>query len=61
MGVEVLAPAEYVALGAARQAAWALHGEEPDWRIGRDSVVEAGDADREAAREVRAAYAAAAG
>ena len=29
MGVEVLAPAEYVALGAARQAAWALHGEEP--------------------------------
>ncbi|HEY2224123.1 xylulokinase [Actinomycetospora sp.] len=54
--VEVLAPAEYVALGAARQAAWALHGEEPDWRIGRDAVVEAAPADREAARAVREAY-----
>jgi len=60
-GMEVLAPAEYVALGAARQAAWALHGEEPGWRVGRDAVVEASDADREAARTVRDAYAAAAG
>jgi xylulokinase len=60
-GVEVLAPAEYVALGAARQAAWALHGEEPAWRIGRDAVVEASDADRETARAVRAAYAAVTG
>jgi xylulokinase len=60
-GVEVLAPAEYVALGAARQAAWALHGEEPAWRIGRDAVIEASDADRDTARAVRAAYAAAAG
>jgi xylulokinase len=58
--VEVLAPAEYVALGAARQAAWALHGEEPTWRIERDVVVEAGEGHREAARAVRAAYAAAA-
>lgn len=58
--VEVLAPAEYVALGAARQAAWALHGEEPAWRIERDAVVEATDADREMARAVRTAYAAAA-
>lgn len=57
LDVEVLAPAEYVALGAARQAAWALTGGEPDWRIGRDTVVEATDADREAARHVRAAYA----
>lgn len=55
--VEVLAPAEYVALGAARQAAWALQGEEPAWRIGRETVVEAHDEDREAARAVRAAYA----
>jgi xylulokinase len=35
-GVPVLAPvlAEYVALGAARQAAWALNGsgEPPDWK-----------------------------
>jgi xylulokinase len=54
--VEVLAPAEYVALGAARQAAWALHGEEPDWRVGREAVVEATDADREAARTVRDRY-----
>ncbi|MEJ2869357.1 xylulokinase [Actinomycetospora sp. OC33-EN08] len=57
LDVEVLAPAEYVALGAARQAAWALTGGEPDWRIERDTVVEATDADREAARQVREAYA----
>ena len=55
--VEVLAPAEYVALGAARQAAWALTGAEPDWRIGRDTVHEATDADRETAAAVRRAYA----
>jgi xylulokinase len=61
LDVEVLAPAEYVALGAARQAAWALTGDEPDWRIGRDTVVEATDADRDAARHVRAAYAKIAG
>ena len=29
--VEIPAPAEYVALGAARQAAWALTGTLPDW------------------------------
>jgi xylulokinase len=50
-----------VALGAARQAAWALHGEEPEWRVPRESVIEATDADREAARSVRAAYARVAG
>jgi xylulokinase len=26
-------PAEYVALGAARQAAWALTGELPTWQV----------------------------
>ncbi|HLK01907.1 MAG TPA: xylulokinase [Streptosporangiaceae bacterium] len=31
MPVTVPSPAEYVALGAARQAAWALTGELPDW------------------------------
>jgi xylulokinase len=31
--VEVPAAAEYVALGAARQAAWALTGQPPDWRV----------------------------
>lgn len=31
--VEVPATAEYVALGAARQAAWALTGQQPNWRI----------------------------
>ncbi|MFC5063014.1 xylulokinase [Actinomycetospora atypica] len=61
LDVEVLAPAEYVALGAARQAAWALHGEEPAWRVPRESVIEATAADREAARSLRAAYARVAG
>lgn len=61
LDVEVLAPAEYVALGAARQAAWALNGEEPAWRVPRESVIEATDADRENARAVRAAYARVAG
>ncbi|NYE96009.1 xylulokinase [Psychromicrobium silvestre] len=34
LGVEVEVPAagEYVALGAARQAAWAVHGEYPRWK-----------------------------
>ncbi|MER6992976.1 xylulokinase [Saccharopolyspora hirsuta] len=31
--VTVPAPAEYVALGAARQAAWALTGQQPDWAL----------------------------
>jgi xylulokinase len=33
----VPAPAEYVALGAARQAAWALTGALPDWPVPTDS------------------------
>ncbi len=60
MGVEVLAPAEYVALGAARQAAWARPGEAPVWRTAPDAVVAAQAAARAAATAVRAAYAAAA-
>lgn len=35
LGVPVVVPApgEYVALGAARQAAWALTGQQPDWPV----------------------------
>jgi xylulokinase len=49
--------AEYVALGAARQAAWALGGdaEPPDWPLGRADVEE--PEDRQAGAEVRARYA----
>jgi xylulokinase len=55
MPVEVLAPQEYVALGAARQAAWALHGEEPSWSVPRETRRE--DADQTTAEQIRAAYA----
>jgi xylulokinase len=55
MPVEVLAPQEYVALGAARQAAWALHGEEPTWSVPRETRRE--DADPATAEQIRAAYA----
>ena len=41
-GVDVVlpAPGEYVALGAARQAAWALSGEDapPQWDIGESTT-----------------------
>ncbi|HSK61873.1 MAG TPA: FGGY-family carbohydrate kinase, partial [Actinomycetospora sp.] len=53
--VEVLAPQEYVALGAARQAAWALHGEEPGWTVTRETTREVSDP--AAAEQVRARYA----
>src|SRR5690554_130505 len=33
LDVEVPEPGEYVALGAARQAAWALRGSRPDWVV----------------------------
>lgn len=56
--VDVLAPLEYVALGAARQAAWALTGELPPWSVTREESVEVGDSGRATAGEVRAAYAA---
>ncbi len=50
--VEIPAPAEYVALGAARQAAWALTGTLPDWPSAGGRTV-TGDG----VSEVRAAYA----
>jgi xylulokinase len=59
LGVPVGVPeaAEYVALGAARQAAWALAGgaDPPDWPFGQADVRE--PRDREAGAEVRARYA----
>lgn len=53
--VAVAAPAEYVAIGAARQAAWALTGELPDWPVAIESTAEPTDVD--AGRAVRGAYA----
>ncbi|QFU93914.1 xylulokinase [Amycolatopsis sp. YIM 10] len=51
--VELPAPAEYVALGAARQAAWALAGTTapPSWR-GSD-VLRLGEPDTDAGKEIR--------
>ena len=62
-GVEVAvpAPAEYVALGAARQAAWALAGsaEPPAWPVTtREIAAEPADHVRDAYAEVRARAAA---
>jgi xylulokinase len=52
--VTFLAPGEYVALGAARQAAWALSGaaEPPTWPLAGGETVEAAVAD-----DVRQRYA----
>jgi xylulokinase len=57
--VEVPEPGEYVARGAARQAAWALTGaaEPPSWPLARAAAGEPDD--RAAGAEVRARYAAA--
>ncbi|MEO9326276.1 FGGY family carbohydrate kinase [Nocardioides sp. C4-1] len=58
--VALPAPGEYVALGAARQAAWALRGtpSPPVWPgQGLDDLPAPTDAEREAAAGVRAAYA----
>jgi xylulokinase len=43
LGVPVTVPpaAEYVALGAARQAAWALTGDLPQWTLGAEATLEA--------------------
>jgi xylulokinase len=43
--VAIPAPGEYVAVGAARQAAWALAGDErpPAWQVDVDVTVEPGD------------------
>ena len=56
MPVAVPRPGEYVAVGAARQAAWALAGGEsaPRWDVDVDVTVEPGDA--AAGAEVRARY-----
>jgi xylulokinase len=54
VGVDVPAPAEYVAIGAARQAAWALTGELPEWPVAIERSVPAGDA--AAGVAVRVAY-----
>ncbi len=53
-------PGEYVALGAARQAAWALAGtpDPPSWpRRSVEELAPPDDNDRTAGAEVRAAYA----
>jgi xylulokinase len=56
--IHIPRPAEYVALGAARQAAWALSGatEPPDWRGGGGARVDAPPAPN-----VRRSYSAARG
>lgn len=41
--VHIPATGEYVALGAARQAAWALTGNLPDWQSGQSRVVTPGE------------------
>jgi xylulokinase len=56
--VTVLAPAEYVALGAARQAAWALTGTAPRWPRPEEASAELPDGAAEQAAAVRSAYAA---
>ena len=55
--VSVPPPAEYVALGAARQAAWALAGraEPPVWSAGEVTVRD--DVDASAGHRIRSAYA----
>ena len=56
--VAIPAPGEYVALGAARQAAWALVGDEqpPVWDVDVDVTVD--PADTAGATEARERYAA---
>jgi xylulokinase len=56
--VTVLRPAEYVALGAARQAAWALTGEPPAWPRPEESSMPLPEGAEQSAAAVRAAYAA---
>jgi len=56
--VTVLAPAEYVALGAARQAAWALTGTAPSWPRPEEASMALPDGASVTATAVRSAYAA---
>jgi len=57
-GVPVAAtePFESVAVGAARQAAWALTGRLPDWPVPYTSELEPGAADRSAAERINTRY-----
>ncbi|NMH96106.1 xylulokinase [Pseudonocardia acidicola] len=55
--VTVLAPAEYVALGAARQAAWALTGSAPDWARPEEASIDLPVDGAEIAAAVRGRYA----
>jgi xylulokinase len=55
--VTVLAPAEYVALGAARQAAWALTGAAPSWPRPEESSVDLPAGAADVAARIRAGYA----
>ena len=55
--VDVPAPAEYVAIGAARQAAWAHLGELPGWPVAIESTAPLGDGAASGV-EIRGAYAA---
>ncbi len=58
--VAVPRPGEYVAVGAARQAAWALAASPapPSWEVGVDVAIDPTERDRERAEEIRARYAA---
>ncbi|MEQ7125041.1 xylulokinase [Actinopolymorpha sp. B11F2] len=57
--VTVPTPAEYVALGAARQAAWALAGgaAPPEWTLAESVAERTRDVDPDAGAQIRAAYA----
>ena len=54
--VAVTEPMESVAVGAARQAAWALTGTMPDWPVDYIAVYEPTSGDLEAAAEIRDRY-----
>ncbi len=54
--IVVTKPFESVAVGAARQAAWALTGEMPTWKVPLLSTHESTDDDRSAAQEISARY-----
>jgi xylulokinase len=58
--VAIPSPGEYVAVGAARQAAWALAGGDapPAWDVATDVTVEPDGSGRDRAAEVRERYAA---
>jgi len=57
LDVSIPEPGEYVAVGAARQAAWALTGELPDWPVAVDATVECSPGEAARGAEVRQRYA----